>query len=508
MPNKDHFLKKSDCEIEPAPPYPGKRYRQNPGGSSESRVQWLESESTKWVNNMKNHPKYEATPIAQRSYCLKYHLRKLAVASSECRKILIKIESDVNFNQDVNNDVDDNMEIDDQRLADNVDMDTAPPPGSQDMFAESDGEVEDLSRVQRENVILKTLESPIEDLLKNENSLPDFVINSHRYKTSKNTFIEEYLETNFKDATIGELVNSLTPLPIYVRESSVFKKKINALSDQQKSEKRLLKNLNSTLSLLQESSTKTALEQRKIIAGAVYDHICGYPNIDETKAVKKEGKILKTNLLSGDTSDLKPKERQKVDFFPVSVKEIAEKCWRTNCTVVEPGKHTRPKSALKDGEEVIPSIYQTLTDSEAYTVFKDNYNEEVREAMEKHCAEVRLKVTQRKESGGKQKLFEMLLKKQTRFPSFSWYKKQKPKETKFRSDHCTGLCKDCEGPQLNLESLKKYMRKLCRCNSKLCPEWICSCDLDDGEVKEHCDCDPCDCDECLKCEVSNIKIID
>ena len=504
MPSKDQFLLKSDCEIEPASPFPGKRYRQNPGGCSDSRAQWIENEANKWVNNMKHHPKYLTTPLYQRSFCLKYHLRKLTVANSECRKILIKVESDVNFNQEVNDPQDDNMEIDDQRLADNVqDMDTEPPPGSQDMFANSDGEDEELSRVEKEKVIIDTLKSPIEDLLKSENSLPYFVMNSHRYKTSKNNFIEEYLEENFKDATIEELVNSLTPLPNYVRESPVFKKKINTLSDQQKSEKRMLKNLNSTLSLLRDSSTKTALEHRKIITGAVYDHFCGFPNIDETKAVKKEAKVLKTNLLSGETSDLKPKERQKVDFFPASVKEVAEKCWRTNCTVVEPGKHTRPKSALRDGEEVIPAIYQTLTDSEAFAVFKDNYHEEVREAMEKECNDVRISVEGRRDSGSKQKLLDMLIRKQTRFPSFSWFLQQKPKETKFRSDHCTGLCKDCEGPQLNLDSLTKFMRKLCRCRSKLCPKWSCSCDLDEnGEVKEHCDCDSCDCDECLKCEVS------
>ena len=152
--------------------------------------------------------------------------------------------------------------------------------------------------------------------------------------------------------------------------------------------------------------------------------------------------------------------------------------------------------------EVIPAIYQTLTDSEAYTVFKDNYHEEVREAMEKECNDVRKRVDGRRDSESKQKLLNMLIRKQTRFPSFSWFLQRKPEETKFRSDHRTGLCKVCEGQQLNLDSLTKFMRKLCRCRSKLCPNWICSCDLDENEeVRGHCDCDPCDCEECLKCEV-------
>ena len=86
--------------------------------------------------------------------------------------------------------------------------------------------------------------------------------------------------------------------------------------------------------------------------------------------------------------------------------------------MVEPGKHTRPKSALRDGEKVIPAIYQTLTDSEAYTVFKDNYHEEVREAMENECIDMRKGVDGRRDSGSKHKLLNMLTKKQTRFPSF------------------------------------------------------------------------------------------
>ena len=163
----------------------------------------------------------------------------------------------------------------------------------------------------------------------------------------------------------------------------------------------------------------------------------------------------------------------------------------------------RVKSAIKDGDELIPAIYKTMTDDEAYEMFKDIYSEEVKQAMVDHCNEDRANLNQRKDSAMKQKRLEQLDKKECRFPSLSWFIQQKPKETKFMSDHCTGLCKDCEQPQLNLESLVKYMKKLCRCRTKLCPRWYCSCNLDEhGEVKETCDCGGCDCDECMKCEVS------
>ena len=49
----------------------------------------------------------------------------------------------------------------------------------------------------------------------------------------------------------------------------------------------MLKNFNTTVSILQESSSKEALEHRKIITAAVYDHRYGFPNIDESKEIKK-----------------------------------------------------------------------------------------------------------------------------------------------------------------------------------------------------------------------------
>ena len=414
----DRFLVTRDCELDPAPKYPGKLHRKNEVGSSENKSTYIKSQAAVWVNHMKDHPKYEGTPLYQRCFCLKYHLRKLSVPSSECRKILVEIESTAIPNQEQNDAPETNMDTnEDVAVDDENQMDIEPPLGSQDMFADMDAEPENLSFEQKNKVIVEKLQHPIEDLLNSEDSLPQFVLESRRYREAKNSFIEKYLGTNFRDATIEELVNSLTPLPKYIRESSVFKKKINKLNDQQKSEKRLLKNINTTLSLLQENPTKTAIEERKVIASAAYDHFCGFPNINETKFIKQEAKSLKMKLLSGEANDLKPSEHTRSEFFPPSVKVCAEQCWRNHCTVVEPGKHSRPKSALKDGNEVIPAIYQTLTDSEAYAVFKDIYSDEVRDAMMEDCNQVRVKLETRNNSARKQKQLELLQKKETRFPS-------------------------------------------------------------------------------------------
>ena len=117
----------------------------------------------------------------------------------------------------------------------------------------------------------------------------------------------------------------------------------------------------------------------------MYDPKFGFPKINETRDVKNAGRELKTKLRSGEKTDLKPEQRNSTGYYPQSVKDIAETCWRTNCTVIEPGKHTRPKAAIKDGSETIPIIYQTLTDKEAYSAFQEIYQDDVKNAVKVDC---------------------------------------------------------------------------------------------------------------------------
>ena len=227
--------------------------------------------------------------------------------------------------------------------------------------------------------------------------------------------------------------------------------------------------------------------------------------MNETRATKTEAKNLKSNLRSGVSQNLKPSKRNSSDYFPDSVKQIADKCWRTNCTVVEPGKHSRPKANIKDGTETIPAIYQTLTDKEAYATFEDMYKQDVSAAMEVECLGLMEKLNKSSDSIQKQKKMEFVQRKKTRFPSMSWFLSQKPKETKARSDHCTGLCRNCEEPQLNFDVLRKFKKSLCYCKTKRCPNWVCSCDLDgNDEVVEGRDCEPCFCNDCMQCQVWSI----
>ena len=143
-----------------------------------------------------------------------------------------------------------------------------------------------------------------------------------------------------------------------------------------------------------------------------------------------------------------------------------------------------------------------MTDKEAYAAFKEIYEEDVENAMAKNCEEMKEKLNKTSDTKLKEKKMTFIEKKKNRFPSLSWFIEQKPKETKPSSDHCTGLCKDCEGPQLNYETLRKYKKSLCQCKRKMCPNWFCTCDVDEfGEILEGCECDPCSCDDCCQCQV-------
>jgi hypothetical protein len=97
-----------------------------------------------------------------------------------------------------------------------------------------------------------------------------------------------------------DVFNIYSQIPEYITNSDSFKSKIDHLPNQVRSEKRVLKNINETLNLLKEAGTSEALEQRKIIVGAIYDSRFGFPKLSETKRVLKESKQCKIKMISGE----------------------------------------------------------------------------------------------------------------------------------------------------------------------------------------------------------------
>ena len=65
----------------------------------------------------------------------------------------------------------------------------------------------------------------------------------------------------------------------------------------------------------------------------------------------------------------------------------------------------------------------------------------------------------------------------------------------------------CESARINFEAFYKVVKRGCRCRTKLCKNWECTCDTDqDTEEQEECQCPSCDCDSCRECKVCLLNI--
>ena len=82
------------------------------------------------------------------------------------------------------------------------------------------------------------------------------------------------------------------------------------------------------------------------------------------------------------------------------VKEIALKHWE-EITVTKPSKHCYVSKAVRDGNETVPTRYQTMTNEESYESFKETCIKEVKGVMVKHSEEMTTVYEKRKASPDK-----------------------------------------------------------------------------------------------------------
>ena len=120
---------------------------------------------------------------------------------------------------------------------------------------------------------------------------------------------------------------------------------------------------------------------------------------------------------------------------------MADRYWE-QITTPEGAKHRRLTVAVKDGDQAVPTRYQTTTDDEAYQGFKETCSEEVESIMLMYSEQQKEKYSKRQDSESKEYRMkyatEVLPKK---FPSKTWFLQQHPSEVKMLHDHTTGLCK-------------------------------------------------------------------
>ena len=206
MPKEDDYLKVSDFDLVPAAKFPGKKHQRNPEGSIQftKKSEWVESEALKWYSLVKDHPKYDKTALYRKADILAKHLRNLNTAVSEARKLIVKFEEcnipvEENEGEDEtrDNEVTEQMDLGGENTDQNEnEMDTTENNASQDMFANSQDELTEsrLSRSEKDTIIAHTLLSPIEELINQENKLPDFVKKSYKYTFLKFEHINKYVE--------------------------------------------------------------------------------------------------------------------------------------------------------------------------------------------------------------------------------------------------------------------------------------------------------------------------
>ena len=419
--SKNDCIKSEDCPDESAPPYPGKKSRNNPEGSLLNKSEFIDSEIDKWVRHFENSEKYHQTYFAVRANYLYCHMKRLFVSSKDIKDKLIKTETKLAKESE-----DENLSQSQDQISSEMDIDN--DSSDSDIFRDDETDKKK-SRWEKETDIYKVLSLSDEELFETGLKLDDHIENSAKYKQREKQyflsksddelfkmydrlspylqrsdefkerhkqFVETYIEDNFALSSSQDILLRLSQTPSAVQSSEVYKDKLRHLSFEEKSERLIKKNLENTLSELKK--TPEGRKQSKIIIAAVSHPTFGDPGLNLDERTRKEVKMMKENLLKGDENTLKLLNHKKKMFYPAVVEAIARDHWMEN-TIVEPAKKTG-KATEEDGE-IVPDRYMDKTIKEYYENFKEECSEKVKIEMTKVSQEMIEKLLKRPDSEDK-----------------------------------------------------------------------------------------------------------
>ena len=500
-------IRSEDCPQGSAPPYPGKKTKKNVEGVEQSKSEYTDKIISDWVGHFVNKERYQNTPWSVKTRYLKRYLKPLGVGMQVAKEKLIAVERKAAEEMDTVEIIDEEMEID-----------VRPGPDS--------------TQRAKDSYIRDCLELTDHELFERARDLPDYVINSIRYKhrekdyflampddelfgryeqvsvytrsTSEFTeryreFVDKYMDDNFSQSSSQDILMKQSQTPASVQSSEVYKSRLSHLSYEQRSERLVMKSIRETVNEL--NKTPEGKKQADICIPGVSHPVYGDPGLGLNLSRKNATKEMKAKLLSGEEVTLKKPVSKRRQIFPKSVEEIAREHWLEN-TIPEPAKHTG--KAVEEGGETVPKRYQDRTDDECYVQFRESCAGKVHCEMIKVAEEMVDKLTTRKDSIDKHRRLVYAQELPEKFPSLSWYIRQRPPETKPLCDHTTGLCHICEAARKNFDSLVKAAKNKCSCSLKSCPMWFCVCPLPENDDDEDmpCSCPPCECDICSSCQVS------
>ena len=496
-------IRQADCPAGKAPPYPGKKNKNNKGGSELSHSDFVDNVIAEWVKHFENSEKYEGAPWGQKIKYLVWYLEPLKVSRSVAKSKLIAVETMLAEEAQ-------KTELTDSQNALCTDMDidragdgeqTRSDRSRWEKFKEveqvlklADDELFEGDRVvpqevkqairykQREKQYY--LAKSDDDLFEKSHNLSTYVTNSDEYKERQQQYVTSYMEDNFHQSSSQDILEKSSQTPSCIQNSDLYKALISHLSFEEKSERLVWKNIKDSLTELQKTPDGKK-DARKVIA-AVSHPVFGDPGLGLNWRQKQEAKQIKENLLTGKAATLKLPEKAARKIYPDSVEAIASNHWREN-TIPEPAKHTG--RAVIDGAETVPTRYQDKTDRECYENFVEECKEKVKANMSKVSRDLILKLASRPNTMDKRRRLEYAESLPDKFPSLNWYIAQRPPETKPLCDHTTGLCKVCEAAKQNFANIVNTAKRLCECGTTSCPRWFCVCPIaEEGDDETLCTC--------------------
>ena len=466
-----------------------------------TRKQYIEKQVEECISHFGDSETYKNELVSRKMRYLMPHLKALNVPSKVAVSLLIKLESR-------QNEVDDTMvreeELEEEAIAsgeeEDNDFEMTDDNHPNDVEMNCDEDSDTISRTEYELEVVKILSKSDSELFEDELDVSDQVRRSNRYIERKRKYTERYVEDQLNGLNSQDILSTFSQNPVAVQESNALNEKLKHLSKQERANRTIHKSLQDTIDALKKTPGKDARNQVKIVTAAASHHRWGTPDFEGVSwRTAKEAKGMKIDLLKGNQSVLKPDNKERKRVYPKELEDLAVRHWNEN-TMLKPAMHRR--RAETDDKETVPTRYQSLTNNEQYSLFKEDCKDDIENILRKYSIEEIDKLGRRPNSDEKVKRLAYFASLQTKVPSIDWFLNLKPAEVKAMHDHTTALCKICESTALNYATIVKTLKTYCKCGTTMCPNWLCLCELSDDEYEgEQCRC-KCECDDCTKCKVN------
>ena len=156
-------IRSEDCLPGSALPYPGKKNKKNVNGVELSKSEYTAKVISDWVSHFEDSERYQNTRWSVKTRYLQRYLKPLGVGMQVAKAKLIEMERKLAEERD-------NIEI----VSEEMEVDVSPGPES--------------TRWAKDCFIKNCLELTDEELFVEAREIPDYVVNSTKYKKREKDF--------------------------------------------------------------------------------------------------------------------------------------------------------------------------------------------------------------------------------------------------------------------------------------------------------------------------------